>query len=68
MPAGTVAGEVEQHLRAQARKKKLKGRRADKYVYGALNNRGLMHGNQVTDSGMRQAGVASRARRSARSY
>ncbi len=66
MPAGTVAGEVEARLRAQARKKKMKGSRSDRYVYGAMNNQGLMHGNKTTDKGMRKAGVAHMAARHAR--
>jgi hypothetical protein len=43
---------MEGRLRAQARKKKLKGRRADAYVYGTMNNTGVMHGNKTTDKGM----------------
>jgi len=66
MPAGTAAGDAEARLRAQARKKKMKGRQADRYVYGAMNNAGLMHGNQVTDKGMRS--VHAHAQRRARGY
>ena len=53
MPAGTVAGEMEARLRKQARKKGLKGRRADSYVYGSMNKAGTMHGNKPTAKGMR---------------
>lgn len=60
MPAGSVAGEMETRLRAQARKKKLKGRRADAYVYGTMNNAGVMHGNKVTDKGMRHYAAGRR--------
>jgi hypothetical protein len=42
------------HLRAAARAKGLTGKRADHYVYGAMNNEGLMHGNQVTKKGMKR--------------
>lgn len=52
MPAGTVAGDMEGRLRAQARKKKLKGRSAASYVYGTMNKAGVMHGNKVTRKGM----------------
>lgn len=55
MPAGTAVAKAEAHIRAQARKKGLKGRRADRYIYGALNNAGLMHGNQVTSKGRTKA-------------
>jgi hypothetical protein len=42
---------LEDHLRASARKKGMKGRKADAYVYGAMNNMGAMHGNQETAKG-----------------
>jgi hypothetical protein len=53
MPAGSVAGAAEARLKAQARKKHLKGKRAKSYVYGTMNKQGLMHGNKVTPKGMR---------------
>lgn len=53
MPAGSAAGEAEVALKREARKKGFKGKRAAKYVYGALNNSGLMQGNKVTAKGMR---------------
>lgn len=59
MPAGSVAGHVEASLKATARKKGYKGRRAASYIYGTLNKAGLMHGNQVTPKGMKHY-VASR--------
>lgn len=61
MPAGTAVAEVETRLRAQARKKKLKGRDAASYVYGTLNKAGLKHGNVTTDKGMRPAGSSVHA-------
>jgi hypothetical protein len=42
---------LEDQLRASARKKGMKGRKADSYVYGAMNNMGAMHGNQETAKG-----------------
>jgi len=60
MPVGSVAGAVEQRLRAKAATKKLKGKRADQYVYGAMNNMGLMHGNKTTRKGMRDYSMARR--------
>ena len=53
MPAGTVAGEMEARMRKQAKKKGLKGRRADSYVYGTMNQAGAMHGSKTTAKGMR---------------
>lgn len=53
MPAGTVAGEMEARMKKQARKKGLKGKRADNYVYGTMNKAGVMHGNKTTRKGMR---------------
>lgn len=55
MPAGTAVAKAEASIRAQARKKGLKGRRADRYVYGTLNKAGLMHGNQATAKGLTKA-------------
>jgi hypothetical protein len=66
MPAGSVAGKVEGHLAASAAKKHLTGRRKARYIYGAMNNKGLMHGNQVTAKGMERASIASMAQRRAR--
>ena len=42
---------LEADLRAQAAKKHLKGKAADRYVYGAMNNMGAMHGNKETAKG-----------------
>ena len=44
---------LEDRLRAEAAKQGLKGRRADRYVYGAMNNLGAMRGNQETAKGRR---------------
>lgn len=44
---------LEAKLKTEARKKGLRGRRAAKYVYGAMNNLGAMHGNQETEKGAR---------------
>jgi len=42
---------LEDKLRAEARAKGFKGKRADRYVYGAMNNMGAMRGNQETAKG-----------------
>lgn len=54
MPAGTAVAKAESALRSQAREKHFTGRRADRYVYGALNNAGLMRGNKTTRKGARK--------------
>lgn len=40
---------LEEKLRKMAHKKGYKGDRADKYVYGSLNEMGYMHGNKRTN-------------------
>lgn len=42
---------LERRLAAGARKKKLTGEKAKAYIYGALNNLGMMKGNKVTPKG-----------------
>lgn len=42
---------LENRLRAQAAAKGFTGERADRYVYGAMNNRGYMRGNVETSKG-----------------
>jgi hypothetical protein len=44
---------LEAKLKSEARGKGFSGRRADKYVYGAMNNMGAMRGNKVTKKGRR---------------
>jgi hypothetical protein len=44
---------LEDKLKATAAKKGLRGRRAARYVYGALNNMGAMRGNKETAKGAR---------------
>jgi len=44
---------LENLLKRAAAKKGFSGRRAAKYVYGAMNNMGAMKGNQVTAKGER---------------
>lgn len=46
-----MPAKLEAKLKAEARKKGFKGRRAARYVYGALNNKGYMHGNKETAAG-----------------
>lgn len=43
---------LEDKLKAEAAKKGFKGRRADRYTYGAMNNMGAMQGSEVTAKGM----------------
>ena len=42
---------LEGKLKAKAAEKGLKGKRADRYVFGAMNNMGAMRGNQETPKG-----------------
>jgi hypothetical protein len=44
---------LENKLKATAATKGLRGKRADRYVYGALNNMGAMRGNKETPKGAR---------------
>ena len=57
MPQGTAVAKAETALKAAARKKGLTGRRAARYVYGALNNEGMKHGNKTTPKGARHIPV-----------
>lgn len=51
MPKGSKVDAAETALKAGARKKGLKGKRADAYVYGTLNNMGFKRGNATTSKG-----------------
>jgi hypothetical protein len=42
---------LKKKLAAGASKKGFTGKKADAYVYGALNNMGAMHGNKETAKG-----------------
>ena len=42
---------LEDKLKHTARNKGLTGRRAARYVFGAMNNLGVVHGNQITAKG-----------------
>lgn len=42
---------LEDDLREAANKKGFKGKRADRYVYGAMNNMGAMRGSKETAKG-----------------
>lgn len=42
---------LENKLNAEASKKGFTGRRAARYVYGAMNDEGVMHGNKETAKG-----------------
>ena len=55
MPAGTKVAKAEKALKAEAKKKGMKGDRADRYVYGTLNKIGLKRGNKTTRRGAARA-------------
>ncbi len=55
MPEGTKVAEAEKALKSQARKKGFTGKRAARYVYGALNSQGLKRGSRTTAKGRRKA-------------
>lgn len=42
---------LEKDLESAAEKKGLSGKAEDRYVYGAMQNRGLIHGNKITPKG-----------------
>lgn len=42
---------MEKRLKAEAKKKGLKGKAADAYVYGTMNKAGVMKGNKITQKG-----------------
>lgn len=42
---------LEKKLASEADKKGLSGKRKDRYVFGALNNQGMMRGSKITDRG-----------------
>lgn len=44
---------LERALEAGAEKKGITGERAKRYIYGAMNNLGAMHGNRETPKGRR---------------
>lgn len=54
MPQGTAVAKAETALKKEASKKGMKGRRADHYIYGALNNSGMKRGNKTTKKGARK--------------
>lgn len=42
---------LERRLKSEASNKGFTGKRADRYVYGAMNNMGAMRGSKVTAKG-----------------
>jgi hypothetical protein len=42
---------LEKKLASEADKKGFSGKRKDRYVYGALNNQGMMKGSSITRKG-----------------
>lgn len=55
MPRGSKVAKAERALKASARKKGFTGKRAARYVYGALNNLGLKRGSKTTRRGRAKA-------------
>jgi hypothetical protein len=55
MPKGSKVEKAERAIQSEAKKKGMTGERADRYVYGALNNAGLMKGNKATTKGRAKA-------------
>ena len=55
MPRGTKVAKAKRALKRSARKKGLKGKRAARYVYGALNRIGLKRGSRTTKRGRAKA-------------
>lgn len=68
MPAGTKVAAAETALKRAARKKGYKGRRADAFIYGTLNNIGLKHGNVTTAQGAQRSVHARTAARRMTGY
>lgn len=46
---------LERKLASEAAAKGKTGRAADRYIYGAMNNMGAMHGNKETAKGKRMS-------------
>lgn len=46
---------LESRLKREAARKGFSGKRADRYVYGAMNRMGAMRGNRETAKGARMA-------------
>lgn len=44
---------LEARLKAKAAEKGFRGKRADRYIYGAMNNMGAMRGSKETAKGKR---------------
>lgn len=42
---------LEKKLKTEARKKGMSGKQAARYVFGAMNNMGAMHGDKITAKG-----------------
>ena len=55
MPRNSKVGKAEAGLKASARKKGVSGKRSGHYVYGSLNNMGMMRGNKMTAKGRQKA-------------
>jgi hypothetical protein len=53
VPDKAMPAFLEAILKKAAAKKGLKGKRADRYTFGALNNMGAMRGSKITAEGER---------------
>lgn len=54
---------LKKKLKAEAAKEGKTGRASDRYVYGAMNNMGAMHGNKETAKGARMDAKHARQER-----
>lgn len=54
---------LESRLKKEAARKGFSGKRAARYVYGAMNNMGAMRGNKETRKGARMATKHKRDKR-----
>lgn len=60
---------LEQQLAAEANKKGFTGKRKARYIYGAMNNMGAMHGSKETAKGAAmQAKHVADTKKKARRY
>lgn len=57
---------LEERLKREASRKGMSGRQASRYVYGAMNNMGAMHGNKETRKGRHMTAKHRRDKRRSR--
>lgn len=58
--------ELEAALKKQAKKKGMKGKRKAAFVFGTMNNMGVMHGNKMTEKGMAMEKMGKKSKRKKR--